>query len=385
MQVLVVEDARDQRRLLCAVVRKLGHQVFEAEDGLQALALLAEQPEIRIVISDWMMPELDGIGLCEAIRNSDFNRYIYFVLLTGKTDREAMVEGLSVGADDFLSKPVDIRELEVRLKAGQRVVELELTLDRKNDQLVEALNTVENDLAAAARTHESLLCPPATLQGVGFDWHFQPSQILGGDMFGYHELDDEHLVFYQLDVAGHGIPSALFSFALNNLLRDINDNSSPEQLLQQLNKRFQGSAETMLYFTMSYGVLHTPSGHVRIIHAGHPPTIWLQNDNTVKSIGRPGVPVGMMPSVKWHSDELIMQPGDRLFLYSDGITECEQDGQDSELFGEQRLVNLLQSSASLPMRDMIERVWCELCQWRGSDTFDDDMTYLVMEYRGETE
>ena len=80
-----------------------------------------------------------------------------------------------------------------------------------------------------------------------------------------------------------------------------------------------------------------------------------------------------------------MQPGDRLFLYSDGITECEQDGHDSELFGEQRLMNLLQSSASLPMRDMIERVWCELCQWRGSDTFDDDMTYLVMEYRGETE
>ncbi len=387
MQVLVVEDARDQRRLLCAVVRKLGHEVHEAEDGVQALQLLESEPSIRMVISDWIMPNLDGIGLCEEIRKRDFHRYIYFVLLTGKTDKDAMVQGLSVGADDFLNKPVDLRELEVRLKAGQRVIELEQTLDSRNAQLQTALDRVEKDLAAAAETHEGLLAAPAVLQNVGFDWHFHPSKILGGDMFGYHEVTDEYVVFYQLDVAGHGIPSALFSFALNNLLRNVEGDSQqlePHKVLEQLNERFQSRAETMLYFTMSYGVIHTPTGHVRISHAGHPPTLWLQGQNNrVEAVGKPGVPVGMMPGMAWGCDEFVMAPGDRLFLYSDGITECE--GEGGGMFGDDRLQQLLQGHSHSSMADVIGAVWSDLCRWRGGESFDDDMTYLVMEYRGGSE
>ncbi|CAM3524014.1 PP2C family protein-serine/threonine phosphatase [Parendozoicomonas haliclonae] len=398
MDVLIVEDARDQRRLLCKVVGKLGYRVHEAEDGLQALQVLAAEPAIRVVISDWMMPNLDGIGLCEAIRSGQFNRYIYFILLTGKADKEAMVEGLSVGADDFLNKPVDYRELEVRLKGGQRVTELEQALDQKNHQLSKALDIVQQDLASAAETQERLLASPATIQNIGFDWHFKPSKILGGDMFGYHAVDDEHVMFYQLDVAGHGIPSALFSFAINNLLMDVDSPSSivreqttkapyirvlpPDEVVSRLNHRFQTTADNMLYFTMSYGLIHSPSGRVRLCHAGHPPTLWLRpGEGTVHRLESGGVPVGMVPGMNWRTEEFQLRPGDRLFLYSDGLTECENP--DGEMFSEQRLCAALQDAGSQPMNTMISQVWSDLCQWRGGESFDDDMTGLVLEYQGE--
>ncbi|MCL6269808.1 SpoIIE family protein phosphatase [Sansalvadorimonas sp. 2012CJ34-2] len=397
MDVLIVEDARDQLHLLSAIVRKLGHKVHQAMDGLEALSILEAEPEIRIVVSDWMMPNMDGIALCESIRNGRFDRYIYFILLTGQTDHDALVRGLSVGADDFLHKPVDYKELEVRLKGGGRVVALEQSLEQKNMELSQALLTVEKDLESAASTQEALLAQPAVINGVGFEWHFQPSKILGGDMFGYHAVDDEHVMFYQLDVAGHGIPSALFSFALNNLLMDADGRTSmlreelskppwyrvlaPHEVVAKLNQRFQASADSMLYFTMIYGVVHTPSGRVTMTHAGHPATFWVRpQTGDIQMLADSGVPVGMMPNMSWETREIQLKPGDRLFMYSDGMTECESPGE--EQFGEPRLQELLHESRELPMTEMIEQVWKELCAWRGQSSFDDDMTCLVLEYQG---
>ncbi|MTI14309.1 PP2C family protein-serine/threonine phosphatase [Sansalvadorimonas verongulae] len=397
MDVLIVEDARDQRKLLTAVVRRLGHTVHQAEDGVQALEVLTEHPDISLVVSDWMMPNMDGISLCEAIRDGRFDRYIYFILLTGKTDRDATVKGLSVGADDFLRKPVDYQELEARLKSGARVISLEQRLEQKNEQLSKTLATVESDLESAAKTQESLLAPPAVIQGVGFDWRFQPSQILGGDMFGYHALDDEHVMFYQLDVAGHGIPSALFSFTLNNLLMDVDANTSmlrkqiteppyykvrpSEDVVASLNQRFQTTAETMLYFTMIYGVIHSPTGKVRMTHAGHPETLWIRpSDGELHPVKDTGVPVGMMPGMNWNYSELTLKKGDRLFMYSDGITECENP--QGEQYGDERLHCALYDGRHLPMKQMVEGVWSELGAWRDCKAFDDDVTCLVLEYQG---
>ena len=397
MDVLIVEDARDQLHLLSVIVRKLGHTVHQASDGVEALSVLDSEPSIRLVISDWMMPNMDGIALCEAIRDNRFDHYIYFILLTGKTDKDALVQGLSVGADDFLHKPVDYQELEVRLKGGERVASLEKTLEQKNAELSKVLKTVESDLESAASTQEALLAQPAVINNIGFEWHFQPSKILGGDMFGYHAVDDEHVMFYQLDVAGHGIPSALFSFALNNLLMDKDGQNSmlkeeapessgcrilePDEVIIKLNQRFQTSAESMLYFTMIYGVIHVPTGQVKMTHAGHPPTFWVRSEaDDVQMLADSGMPVGMVPDMTWNTREFQLQEGDRLFMYSDGMTECENPEQ--EQFGEERLQTLLHDARQQPMTEMIGQVWEKLCQWRGRDSFDDDMTCLVMEYQG---
>ncbi|MRI34188.1 hypothetical protein EOPP23_14435 [Endozoicomonas sp. OPT23] len=383
MNILIVEDARDQRMLLSVVLRKKGHTVLEAEDGEQAFAMLQSQPDIRIVISDWMMPGMDGIELLQQVRKTTGERYTYFILLTGKSDRQAVVEGMNNGADDFLVKPVNFEELDARLNAGIRIIELEQQLEQQNQQLSEAIHTIEKDLESAACTQESLLAKPATIQKVDFDWFFKPSKILGGDMFGYHPVDGERIAFYQLDVAGHGIPSALFSFTLNNILSESSDVeaalSNPAEVLASLNNRFQTTPESMLYFTAVYGVINSRTGEVVIAQAGHPPALWISPENkTVNAVMGGGVPVGMMPDMEYQNQTLQLQPGDRLFLYSDGITECEDP--QGEQYEEQRLLTALIYSLQFSVSETIRHVEQEISQWRNQDGFDDDVTYLLLEW-----
>lgn len=388
MDILIVEDARDQRMMLAVVLKKQGHQVFEAADGQEALEVMAQHPTIRIVISDWMMPNMDGIALCESIRQSKIGGYVYFILLTGKSDRQAMVDGINSGADDFVNKPVDFAELNARLNAGIRIIELKSALENK-------IQTIEKDLESAAETQARLLAEPAKIQQVDFNWYFKPSRFLGGDMFGYHALDEQTLSFYQLDVAGHGVPSALFSFTLNNLLREgssaslLKDTVSeppfyrvkePDEVLASLNDQFQARPDAMLYFTIAYGIINSRTGSVTMSQAGHPPPLWLSGrSRTIRKIAGGGVPLGMMPGMTYSNVTIDLQPGDRLFLYSDGVTECENS--DGEMFGEARLESLLAETFDHSVADMIKRVEQSIIGWTGADVFIDDVTYLVLEWQ----
>ncbi|WP_299726513.1 SpoIIE family protein phosphatase [uncultured Endozoicomonas sp.] len=387
MEILVVEDARDQRMMLTRLLTKQGFQVYEAADGLEALAMIHDHRGIRFVVSDWMMPGMDGIELCKTIRATDFHRYIYFVLLTGNSDEEAVVEGINGGADDFLKKPVDFNELQARLNAGNRIIELKAALEAKID-------AIETDLKSAADTQAQLLCDPAQLGNVAFNWYFKPSRFLGGDMFGYHELGDGHICFYQLDVAGHGIPSALLSFSLNHILCDDQHGNvvkevldtppyvrgrAPDQVLSRLNEQFQAKAESMLYFSMAYGLINNETGAVSIALAGHPPPLWVRKTSaSIEVLPIAGVPIGMMPGMSYSTESLQLAPGDRLFLYSDGLTECEN--REGEMFGEDRLKSMLKESITKDLGLVVNHFEDSIRDWSGSEVFEDDVTFLLLEW-----
>jgi putative two-component system response regulator len=122
--VLVADDDTVVREMLCAAVQRAGYNVIPACDGLEAWEQI-KSGGVRIVVSDWEMPGLNGIGLCRLVRQAGLSAYVYFLLVTSRNSSEDSVAGLSAGADDFLSKPVNLAELEVRLRAGARLLALE--------------------------------------------------------------------------------------------------------------------------------------------------------------------------------------------------------------------------------------------------------------------
>lgn len=393
MRILTVDDDADMRELLLEILQGWGYEVVSAADGVEAWERLQNEP-ISFVITDWIMPKLDGLGLCRRIREARFTRYIYIILLTAKNSKEELIKGMEAGADDFVIKPFTTGELKVRIRAGERIVKLESNLEAQKNQLQEAYSRIRKDLDAAVKMQRSLLpSRELVVPGFRFEWIFAPSHFVAGDIFNVFELDEYHVGFYILDVAGHGIPAAMLSVTLSKVLSPISrqgsplmrfipdpphyDIATPAEAVNDLNQLFQSEDDAMRYFTMVYGVVETRSARAILTQAGHPSPIYQPKRAKAELLGSGGLPVGMLPNAQYGDQHFTLYPGDRLFLYSDGITECV--GNNGEHFSVTRLMALLEEWRDRPLQEIMAGVEQTLKRWRGSDEFEDDVTLLALE------
>ena len=125
MKILIAEDDPISRRILEANLLKWGYEVMVASDGGEAWEIIQQPESPSLIISDWMMPRMDGLALCRKIRNMEKSEYIYFIILTAKGEKKDIIEGLEAGADDFLTKPFNREELKYRIRIGERIINLE--------------------------------------------------------------------------------------------------------------------------------------------------------------------------------------------------------------------------------------------------------------------
>ena len=145
MRVLLADDERLSRGLFGEWLGSWGYEVTPVSDGAEALAALSADPSLRLAIVDWVMPVLDGIDVCRVLRSRTREPHVYVILLTARDNKADVVQGLDAGADDYLVKPFDPLELEVRLRAGRRVIELQ-------GQLIEARETLRLEAMRDALT-----------------------------------------------------------------------------------------------------------------------------------------------------------------------------------------------------------------------------------------
>lgn len=153
MNILIADDDAVSRRLLQSYLQKWGYAVTAVPDGAEAWRRF-EEGHFPMVITDWMMPELDGPGLLRKIRSSRKRGYVYAILVTAKSQKEDLVEGMEAGADDFLTKPVDRDELRVRLRAGERIIRLEHGLRETQTALIQTEQLASLGRLAAGLAHE---------------------------------------------------------------------------------------------------------------------------------------------------------------------------------------------------------------------------------------
>ncbi|HEX5768527.1 MAG TPA: response regulator, partial [Burkholderiales bacterium] len=131
--ILLVEDEPTTRLMTARQLKRAGYEVEAVANGVEALARLRDR-FFPLLLTDWEMPEMDGLALCRAVRESSLEGYVYTILLTARDSKAHIIEGLQAGADDYLTKPVDDSELMARLNTGRRILELERSLKAANHE-----------------------------------------------------------------------------------------------------------------------------------------------------------------------------------------------------------------------------------------------------------
>lgn len=402
VRVLVVDDSRLQRKILCSSVKRWGFEVFEAASGEQALRIAAEvQPDL--VLSDWMMPGMNGLEFCDAFRKLSGDRYGYFILLTSKSEKNEIAMGLEAGADDFVTKPVDANELRARITAGERILTMQRELIKKNalvsdtlGELQRVYDSLDKDLQEAKKLQQSLIRERNKTFATGdVSLMLRSSGHVGGDLVGFFSAEEGHLGLFSIDVSGHGISSALMTARLAGYLSAAAPDQNvalcrredgsygflpPEDVIETLNDLVLDEMETEHYFTLLLADINLNTGHVRMAQAGHPHPAIQRKNGIIEQNGPGGFPVGLMSGISFTQFEAQLQPGDRLLLLSDGVTECPD--AHGNMLQEEGLETMMTQLSNVSGPAFFEALLWKLGEFSGDQTFPDDVSGILFEYRG---
>ena len=247
-----------------------------------------------------------------------------------------------------------------------------------NIELTRTQARLQEELDEAAAYARSVL-PEPRREPPGADWHYEPSTELGGDLLGYHHIDDDHFAIYLLDVCGHGVGPALLSFSVINVLRGETladtDYLSPGAVLEALNVAFAMESMHDKFFTMWYGVHDRRSGELRYSAGGHPPAILVRaggdGGSSTEMLGNIGnIAVGSFPGLNYEEGLTTVGSGDRLIIYSDGAFEIPD--ADDGMMGPEDLVDFLTADTSRGPAEFYR--WVRECN--GDEDLPDDFSLL---------
>lgn len=399
--VLVVDDSRAQRRIATAYLRRWGFEVREADCAETALEMCRESPP-DLVLSDWMMPGLSGPEFCREFRSLSRESYGYFILLTSKSEKNDIANGLDAGADDFLTKPINAAELRARITAGDRILRMERELTEKNrviessmSELQKLYDSLDSDLIEAKKLQQSLV--RERYHDFGYaevSLMLRSSGHVGGDLVGVFPISETRVGLYGIDVSGHGISSALMTARLAGYLSSSAPDQNiaferteagayvprrPSATLQVLNQLILNELETEHYFTMLLADVSLDTGKVTIAQAGHPHPALQRAGGHVEMIGGGGLPVGLIEGAEYEDFDISMAAGDRLMIHSDGIVECAD--RNGSLLGDEGVADLMQELRQTSGMAFLESVVWKLTDFAGSPDFDDDVSAVLLEFR----
>lgn len=397
--VLVVDDSRAQRHMLSMQLRRWGYRVSEAVDALAGLDI-CRVTDVDFIISDWMMPGITGLEFCRRFRALGRERYGYFVVLTSNSEKTAVADGLEAGADDFLTKPVSSDELHARLRAGERMLVMQSELLAKNgviartlDELQALYDSLDRDLIEARKLQQTLIRDRERDYGwAKVALMLRNSGRVGGDLVGSFQADDRRVVVYSIDVSGHGVASAMMTARLAGFLTGSSPEQNlafgraadgshtllpPDQVAERFNRLMLEEIQAEQYFTMALAVLDRETRQLRLVQAGHPHPVLIRRNGDQLNLGNGGLPIGLIPDAPYECIDLALEPGDRLVLVSDGLTECPlPDGTD---FGNEGLFDSLGRTAGLSGAETLEALVWDLARTSNLDSFPDDISGVVLD------
>lgn len=335
-KILIVDDVAVLRTLIKTCLQKAGFtNIKTAESGDEALEVL-DHINPDLIILDIVMPGTDGFEVCRIIRKSKIHSAIPILIQTGMEATQERAAVFEVGANDLISKPINVYELIARVKLQLH----NLILSRK-EKAYQA--RMESELNSARVIQESLLPAQTAIEKIEshlkiqIQNHWKASSELGGDLWGVQRIDDHRLSFYIIDFSGHGVASALNTFRLHTLINESNmDWSDPKSCLQVVNAHLAKVLSTEQFATLFWAVIDFKEDHLTFSSAAAPPVlVGTRGDvDSIYFLDTAGLPVGVLSSYKYENQVIDFPADSFIFVYSDALIESpDEDGAMWEEIG----------------------------------------------------
>jgi serine phosphatase RsbU (regulator of sigma subunit) len=374
-KILLVDD---DVMVLAGLKRQLRNQfsIDTALSGEEALQLMRENGPYAVIISDFMMPGMNGVEFLSKVKNS--NPDTIRMMLTGTADMPTAIKAVNEGnIFQFHPKPCPTETLSKAIQSG--LLHYNKTIADQNQ-----LRKVKVSLAQASRVQQKML-PKADPQIEGFDIAGKTIMCdeTGGDYYDYFhaaEMGVEKIGIVVGDVADHGIPSALLMSAARAFLRQRIQAPPREcaSIISDVNKRLVRDVEDLnLFMTMFYCEIAAKEKTIRWVKAGHEPALLYEPaDDSFENLNGDGLPLGVMEDAVYESFERRISSGQIILIQTDGIKEASNE--QSEIFGTERLMQVIRGHANQPAREILEGVFEALAHFRHPLQLDDDATLVVI-------
>ena len=393
--VLVVDDTPDNIMLMTEILGGL-YQVKVAVNGKKALSIAQSDNPPDIILLDIMMPEMDGYEVCRILKADNSTEAIPIIFVTAMSDIDDEQQGLSLGAVDYITKPVSPPLLLARVKTQLRLYNQNRYLDDLVQQRTRQLTIetahrqkLENELQVARDIQMAML--PRQVDGgitagrCRISAQLRPAREVGGDFYCIFPLtnnprDNNKVVFAIGDVSGKSVPAALFMARACTLLESIgNDEHSPDKIMLKMNQALCRNNDECMFVTIGCGVLDTQTGKLNYASAGHDSPVLIQQDGSVSVLEVSGGPlIGIYESAEFALSTTQLQPGESLLLYTDGITEAFNSS--GEMFTDKRLIEALSVNTAQTSDALVESLIQKVDDFCTGAEQSDDITVVAVSY-----
>ena len=382
VKILSVDDENDLELLLTQYFRRKirngEYEFFFAHNGLEALQVLLKHPDISIILSDINMPEMDGLTLLAKINEMRIPS-LKCIMVSAYGDMDNIRQAMNAGAFDFATKPIDLDDLQRTIDKAVEQIEYIRSAQKEHAQLVD----IQTDLSVAREIQHAIL--PRT-----FDLKLQDAdkvniyasmlaaKDVGGDFYDFFPIDDHRMGFTIADVSGKGVPAAIFMAVSRTLIKATGLQDKPtNECMSSVNDMLCDESVGSMFVTVFYGIYDLLTGHITFTNAGHNPPYILKANGSVEALQAPcNLVLGAVPGVPFTCNTLELEPGDTLFMYTDGVTEAENKNHDQ--FGESRLEEALAECKGADSKHIVDTVNAKVKEFINGAAQSDDITQLVI-------
>lgn len=387
-KILVVDDEPDLQMLMLqkfrAKVRSKEYEFLFAEDGTEALETIASHQDLSLVLSDINMPKMDGLTMLTKIQ--DLNRAdLKTIIVSAYGDMDNIRIAMNRGAYDFVTKPIDFKDLETTIEKTIKEIQ-QLTKVR---QMEEQLESLTYDLDMAARIQQKILHQefPVFSDDNRFDIYANmiAAKHVGGDFYDFFKFDDDHLSFFIGDVAGKGMPAAIYMAVCRTMLKAIGSEVfDPAECIAKVNNMLIPESDISTFVTVFYGVLNVKTGTLSYCNGGHNLPYLQKADGSVHELENVGgLLLGKFEDAPYDKKEIKLSPNDTIITFTDGVTEAENDS--GGFFDEERVIKYLEKYPSKGLNSQVKGLFLEVMKFTGAAIQSDDITVLSVRYNNSQE